>query len=188
MNHAASGGFSTTGGMKAPVDAAFGARFENRYIVECHEFEGGPLLWREEIHNLVTTQGLNDTLTKYFAGSAYTAAWYVGLINNASFSALDAADVAAQIGGSNGWIEDTAYSSPANRATLTLGSASAGSISNSGSPASFTMNASGTLNGAFISSAASSTTGILYSEASFGATQPYVSGNVITVTATLTQS
>jgi hypothetical protein len=174
---------------KAHGAGGFGIKIVNFYEVCCYAHEGGLLLWRERIKNLTVTQGLNDILTKYFTGSSYTAAWYVGLINNASFTALAAGDTSQQINGSNGWIEDTAYSGSV-RQTLTLGSASSGSISNSASPASFTMNASGTLNGAFVASTSTQSTGsggtILYGEASFSSTQPYSSGNVITVTVTLT--
>ena len=166
-----------------------GIRVANFYEVCCYAHKGGPLLWREHVKNLTVTQGLNDILSKYFAGSSYTAAWYVGLINNASFTALAACDTSAQINGTNGWIEDTAYSAGV-RQTLTLGSVSGGSVSNSASPASFTMNASGTLNGAFIATTATQGAGaggtILYGEASFSSTQAYASGNVITVTVTLT--
>jgi hypothetical protein len=176
-------------GAQARGGMPLGVRVANFYEVCCYAHKGGPLLWREHIKNLTVTQGLNDILTKYFTGSSYTAAWYVGLINNASFTALAAGDTSQQINGSNGWIEDTAYSAGV-RQTLTLGSASAGSISNTASPASFTMNASGTLNGAFIATTSTQGAGaggtVLYGEASFSSTQAYASGNVITVTVTLT--
>ncbi len=182
----------TTTGVGLMVSAAasgatpLGMKMKNIYTVRCHRSKDDmTVLWEETVENLNVTQGLNDILTKYFTGSGYTATWYVGLINNASFTALAATDTAAQIGGTNGWIEDTAYTASV-RQTLTLGSASAGSISNTSSPASFTMNASGTLNGAFVVSADTGTGGVLYGEASFSSTQPYSSGNVITVTITLT--
>ena len=176
-------------GAKAEVSSSFGTgvRIANFWEIRCYSWRYGGLLWEECVKNITVTQGLNDILTKYFTGSSYTAAWYVGLVNNASFTAFAAGDTAAQIGGTNGWIEDTAYGAGV-RQTLTLGSASSGSISNTASPASFTMNASGTLNGAFLASANSGTSGVLYAEASFGSTQPYSSGNVITVTCTLTMT
>lgn len=171
---------------KAAAGLLIGLRPRNFYTVRCHRsVEDMTVLWEETIENLTVTQGLNDILTQYFTGSAYTAAWYVGLVNNAGFTAFAATDTAAQIGGTNQWAEDTAYTASV-RQTLTLGSASAGSISNTASPASFTMNASGTLNGAFIATANTGTSGVLYGEASFSSTQPYSSGNVITVTITLT--
>jgi hypothetical protein len=52
------------------------------------------------------------------------------------------------------------------------------------------MNASGTLNGAFIATTSTQGAGaggtVLYGEASFSSTQPFSNGNVITVTITLT--
>lgn len=139
--------------------------------------------------NVVTTEGKNDTLNKYFKGSAYTAAWFVGLVNNAGFSTFAATDTAAQINGTNGWTEWTTYSESV-RQTLTLGTPSAGSVDNSASKATFTISGSGTLNGAFIASSSTKagTAGVLYGAGSFASTQSVVSTNVITVTATLTQS
>lgn len=187
---------TTTGvGMAASIKATppisdLGLRIANFYEICCFASETDrTMLWREEVRNLTVTQGLNDILTKYFKGSSYTAAWYVGLINNASFTALAAGDTSQQINGSNGWIETTAYTAGV-RQTLTLGTASAGSIDNSASPASFTMNAGGTLNGAFIATTSTQGAGaggtVLYGEASFSSTQPFSNGNVITVTITLT--
>lgn len=154
----------------------------------------GRILWIECVKNLAVTQGLNDLLTNYFKGSSYTAAFYMGLINNANFSALAATDTAAKIttgapsGGTNGWSESNAYSG--NRPTLTLGSASAGSISNTSSPAVFNINAMVTINGAFLATNATvgSVSGILYSEVSFGTTRSFSGsgGETLTVTYTLT--
>lgn len=162
-----------------------GVKMHNVYRIR--GWRKGELLWTEEIPNLTVTEGLNDILTQYFKGSVYTATWFVGLINNASFSALAAGDTAAQINGSNGWIEATAYSQSV-RQTLTLGSASAGSIDNSASAASFSINATITLNGAFVvsNSTKAGTSGKLYGEASFAATRSLINGDTVTVTVTLT--
>jgi hypothetical protein len=48
------------------------------YEFECFD-KYGNLKWEERVKNLITNEGLNDVLNKYFKGSAYTAAWYVGL-------------------------------------------------------------------------------------------------------------
>lgn len=145
------------------------------------------LIWFEEVKNLVTTQGLNDVLSKYFKGSSYTAAWFMGLVNNASFSAFAAGDTAAQIGGSNGWLEATAYSESV-RQTVTLGSASAGSIDNSASKAVFSINGTVTVKGAFVvsTSTKAGTTGVLYGEATFASARSMFSGDSLTVGVTLT--
>lgn len=194
MTHISKVGIVAASLMGAAQGLTAGVALRNRYEVECHD-SAGVLLWREDIYNLVTTEGLNDLLSKYLKGATYTAAFFVGLIDNASFGALGATDTAARIvaAGSinspttNNWGESQAYSESL-RQTLTLGSASAGSIDNSASKAVFTMNATKTINGIFIAtlSTKGGTTGVLYGEASFGTAQPVISGNTITVTVTLT--
>lgn len=156
--------------------------------VECRDKDGN-LKWTEEVKNIITTEGKNDALTQYLKGSSYTATWYVGLIDNASFSAIAVGDTAAQIGGTNGWTECTGYSN-STRVTWTGGTASAGSIDNSASAAVFNINATKTVNGAFLVSTNTKggTTGKIYAEVSFGSTRSVISGDTLTVTYTLTLS
>lgn len=162
-------------------------KLRNVYRFECRDAAGN-LKWVEEVKNLTVNQGLNDLLSKYFKGSSYTAGWFVSLIDNASFSALAAGDTAAQINGTNGWIE-VSYVSNATRPALTLGSVSGESVDNSASPAAFNINGGGgTLNGAFVvsSSVLAGTSGVLYGEASFSSTRAVTSGDTVNVTVTLT--
>lgn len=176
--------------MSAQIDAhaplSIGMWGKNTYRFECRDSEGR-LKWIEERQNLIVTEGLNDALTKYFKGSGYTAAWYVGLVDNAGFSALAATDTAAQIGGSNGWAECVGYSD-GTRPALTLGSASAGSIDNTASKAVFHINATKTLYGGFVvsDSTKGGTSGLIYGEAAFASTRSVVSGDTVTVTVSLT--
>lgn len=139
--------------------------------------------WADGFSNLVTTAGKNDLLTQYLKGSAYTAAWFVGLIDNAGFTAINAADTAASHAG---WSESSAYSN-GTRPALTLGTASAGSIDNSASKASYTINATATINGAFTitNSTKGGTTGTLYSAGSFGTPRSVISGDTLQVQVTL---
>jgi hypothetical protein len=141
--------------------------------------------WVEDISNLVATVGKNDLLTNYFKGSSYTAAFYVGLVDNASFSAYNAADTMSSHAG---WLESVAYSN-STRPALTLGTAASGSLDNSASKASFTINTSATLDGAFITtnSTKSGTTGTLYSCGAFsGGDRTVSNGDTLQVQATLT--
>jgi hypothetical protein len=153
-------------------------RFE--YTVTCHD-RYGRLKWREEIPNLVTNVGRDDVLDKYFKGSTYTAAWFVGLKGSGSAAAGDTAASHA------GWSEVTAYSESV-RQTLTLGSVSGQSVSNSASKAVFSINGTATVAGAFIISnnTKGGTTGILYSAGDFAASRSVASGDTVRVTATLT--
>lgn len=164
----------------------FGSVTRNTYVFRCYGAQG-KLKWEETIKNLTTTEGRNDELTQYLKGSSYTAAWFVGLIDNASFTAIAVTDTAAQINGTNQWIECTAYTQ-STRPALTLGSASAGSIDNSGSLATFTINATKTIHGGFVvsNSTKAGTSGKIYGEGAFSADRSLASGDTLTVQATLT--
>lgn len=158
-----------------------GIRLENHYHVECIGADG-KVKWIEDIDNLVVTVGLNDSLDKHLKGSAYTAAWYVGLTTSSdTFAAADTMSSHA------GWAESTVYSN-ATRPALTLGTVSAGSVDNSASKASFNINATGTIGGAFVvsDSTKSGTTGILYGGAAFTADRSVASGDTLNVTVTCT--
>lgn len=176
---------SSTVGLVAP--AVFKELFDISSVwhVECRGADGA-LKWTEDVHNLVTTAGKNDILTQYFKGSAYTAAWFVGLVDNAGFTAYAAGDTMAS---HTGWTEGVPYSN-GTRVAWTGGSAAAGSIDNSGSVAAFSINATLTVRGAFLcsNSTKSGTTGVLYCEADFSAARSVLSGDTLNVTVTLSVS
>lgn len=96
-----------------------------RYDVVCLGPDG-QVKWVDVIDNLVVTVGKNDLLDKYLQ-NAWTPAWYMGLVDNTSFSTYAAGDTLASHAG---WLEIvTGYSwsgSTTNRATMGWNSASAG--------------------------------------------------------------
>lgn len=148
------------------------------YTVECYDAAGN-LKWSDQIKNLVVTVGKNDLLDKYFAGSAYTAAWYLGLINSGgTYAAADTMSSHA------GWTENTGYSA-ATRPAPAWSAAASGSKSTTATA--FSINASGTIGGAFLTSNStkSGTTGILYSAGNFtGGNRTVASGDTLNVTYT----
>lgn len=154
------------------------------FTITCYDKDGN-LKWEDSAKNLVVNEGLKDMNDKYFSGSGYTAAWYLGLITGPSAStSFVAGDTLATHGG---WTEDTNYSG--NRKAVTFGAATTADpsvISNSGSPAQFTMNGTTTIAGAFLTTVASGTSGILFSEADFQSPgdRAVVSGDVLNVTYT----
>lgn len=184
---------------KSPISLAFGAAAglmaaaavgENFHVPRVHyqlECIGadGKVKWTEEIDNLVTNVGRADVINRYFKLSALPANWFIGLIDNASFSAVANADTLASHAG---WLESTAYTG--SRKTWTGGSVTGtttASVDNSASPGAFAINATATINGCFLCDASSGTSGILYSAASFsGGNRAVVSGDTLNVTATLT--
>jgi hypothetical protein len=133
----------------------------------------------------VVNQGLQDMNAKYFVGSAYTAAWYLGLVTGpASGTTFAAGDTLASHAG---WTEDTNYAG--SRKACTFGTATTADpsvITNSLNTASFTMNATTTIAGAFLTNVASGTSGVLFSASDFQAPgdRAVVNGDVLVVTYT----
>lgn len=157
------------------------------YMVQCHDADGN-LKWEAEAFNLVVNGGLQDMNSKYFTGSSYTAAWYLGLYGAASSNNPAAGDTMSSHAG---WTEVTAYSQ-ATRPACTFGTPTTANPSvatNSASPATFSINGTTTVGGAFLTSnnTKGGTTGTLYSAADFSAPgdRSVVSGDTLTVTYTL---
>jgi len=150
------------------------------YNVQCVGPDG-QVKWTDSIENLVVTVGKNDLLDKYFAGSAYTAAWYLGLVDGASTPTYAAGDTLASHAG---WTESTAYTGT-NRATVAWNAASAGSKASTAT--SFSINATATIAGALltVTQVRATTTGVLYSAGSFtGGNRSVANGDTLNVTYT----
>ena len=64
--------------------------------------------------NAITDQGRQKMLDVMFDSATHITAWYMGIVDSTSYSALAAGDSYAQIGGSNGWHEYTNYTDDAN--------------------------------------------------------------------------
>ena len=157
------------------------------YKIQCHDAQGN-LKWEAESKNLVVNVGLQDMNAKYFTGSAYTAAWYIGLYGAGATNTPAASDTMSSHAG---WTENTGYSN-ATRPACTFGTPTTANPSvatNSASPASFTINATSTVGGAFLvsNSTKGGTTGTLYSAADFGSPgdRSVANADVLTVTYTL---
>ena len=160
-------------------------RFGGVFHVQCFDKDGN-LKWETTEHNLVVNEGLQDLNTKYFKGSSYSAAWYLGLITGpASGTTYAAGD---NLTTHSGWTEFTNYSG--SRKTVSFGTATTADpsvISNSASPSQFTITgAGGTVAGAFLCTVASGTSGILFSESDFQSPgdRAVVAGDIINVTYT----
>ena len=148
------------------------------YGVLCFD-ENGDLVWSREFTNLVVNQGLDYILN---TGAVTGIAVYMGLVSGATTPTFAAADTLAS---HSGWTEFTSYTQTAYP-TITWGTPSAGSMS--GSAVSFSINASGTVAGAFTLSDATlqNTTGNLYSEGAFsGGNAAVQNGYTLQVTPTL---
>jgi len=152
------------------------------FTVTCLDKDGNEK-WVDIAPNLVVNTGLQSMNTQFFTGSAYTAAWYIGLVNGTSatttFSGGDTLATHA------GWTENSSYSGTRKAASFSAATlADPSNINNSASSASFTMNANATIAGAFLANVTSGTTGLLFSAADFQSPgdRTVVSGDVLNVT------
>lgn len=161
-------------------------RITGRYSVECRDADG-KLRWSDAIENTVVTVGKNLILDQALAGSAYTAADFLGLISSASYSSISAADTMSSHAG---WLEAGSANAPTfsgNRGTAAWSAASAGAKALSAS-LSFSITGTGTIKGAFMVGGASavntvgSTAGVLISAGLFtGGDRAVLSGDTVSV-------
>jgi hypothetical protein len=124
---------------------------------------------------MIVNVGLDYILDQFFGSDVF----YVGLKGSGTIAAADTMASHA------GWSEVTDYDE-AVRQTLTMGSASSQSIDNSASVATFTISASVTVAGYFLTTVDTKggTTGTLVSAGDFTAAQSVVDDDVIEITLT----
>jgi hypothetical protein len=173
-------------GLTCNTKAGEAAQATGKYYVECHDKDGN-LKWTAESKNLVVNVGL-----QYMAGTALTSVaqittWYLGLYGAGASNTPAAGDTMSSHAG---WTEVVAYSN-ATRVAATLATATTANpsvVTNSASPASFSINGTATIGGAFLTSgsAKSGTAGTLFSAADFGSPgdRSVVSGDTLSVTYT----
>jgi hypothetical protein len=156
------------------------------FTVQCIGADG-QVKWEENLKNLVVNQGLQDMNTQYFKGVTYTATWYLGLYGAAASNNPTASDTAAS---HPGFTEIVPYSN-ATRPAATFAAATTADpsvITNSASPASFSIDATATVGGAFLISdnTKSGSTGVLFSASDFAAPgdRAVSTGDTINVTYT----
>lgn len=154
------------------------------FTVTCFDKDGN-LKWEAKSPNLVVNVGLQDMNTKYFKGSGYTAAWYIGLYGSGATNDPAASDTMSSHAG---WTEVTAYSQ-STRPAATFGTATTADpsvIDNSGSVAVFSINGTTTVGGAFLTSdnTKGGTSGTLFSAADFQSPgdRSVVNGDTLNVT------
>lgn len=160
----------------------FGIDLHTQYEIDC--YRDGQLLWTDGFQNLVTVVGKNQLLDACFFSGAVTPTWFIGLVGTTSFTGFDEGDTMASHAG---WVEAVPYSNATRPAYVPAASA-AGSMSNAASRALFTINATKTLEGAFLVNIGtkSGTLGVLYGEGAFVTPRNVISGDVLSIKITLT--
>jgi hypothetical protein len=182
----AKAGENIAAGLVAGTQSGEAAKATGKYTVECFDKDGN-LKWKAETPNLVVNVGL-----QYMAGSALTSTtqittWYLGLYGAGASNTPAASDTMSS---HIGWTENTTYSN-ANRPTATFVAATNANpsvVTNTASPATFNINGTTTIGGAFLTSSNTKggTTGTLFSAADFQAPgdRSVVNGDTLNVTYT----
>ena len=158
------------------------AKLSGRYVVE-HRDRDEDIKAIFNFPNGITDEGMNHILDTQFHGSTPVTTWYIGLVDNAGWSAFADADT---LSSHAGWVESTSYTE-SNRVTWAEDAASSRSITNS-STADFSVNATGNLKGIFVSSnnvKSTGNTGTLWSTAAFSSVVATANGDTLKVTYTV---
>ena len=173
-------------GLTCNLKAGEDAKATGVFHIICRDKDGN-LKWEAQSKNLVVNVGL-----QYMAGSALTSVtqittWYLGLYGAGASNTPAAGDTMSSHAG---WTEVVAYSN-ATRVAATFATATTANpsvVTNSASPATFNINGTTTVGGAFLTSgsAKSGTTGTLFSAADFGSPgdRSVVSSDTLSVTYT----
>ena len=160
-----------------------------KFLFECYDKDGN-LKWVDEMENLVVNVGL-----QYMAGTSLDGAtarittWFIGLTGPASSTSVQASDTMLS---HNGWVEATPYSN-ATRPAATFAAATTANpsvVTNTANKASFSINATATVGGAFLVGGAvnvadqkGGTQGTLFSAKTFtGGDRSVVNGDTLQVT------
>ena len=176
---------AVAGGLIAGTKHTEIAKATGRFRMECYDKDGN-LKWSAESQNLVVNVGL-----QYMAGVALTStaqitAWYIGLYGAGASNTPAAGDTMASHAG---WTEVTPYAGTRPAATFAAATnANPSVVTNTASPASFSINATQVVGGAFLTSnnTAGGSTGVLFSAADFQSPgdRSVVSGDTLNVTYT----
>ena len=168
-----------------------GLKATGRFVIECFD-KDGKLKWVDDSKNLVVNVGL-----QYMAGTALDGStaritsWYLGLYGAASSNNPAAGDTMSSHAG---WTEVTDYTEATRPAATFVAATTANPsvVTNSASKAQFTMNATVTVGGAFLTSnnTKGGTSGTLFSAKDFNSPgdRSTVSGDVVLVTYTFSLS
>jgi len=163
---------------KLDVDLALRGRFQFEH------YRDGKLFNIYDILNDIVNEGKNKIFNTMFNDSTpvANASWCIGLISATGFSALAATDTMAS---HPGWTEFTSFTQ-ANRVAWGSGNSVAQQATNA-TPATFNINAAGTLKGGFVVSnnTKGGTSGILWATAQFSSDIPVTNGDEMKITYTV---
>jgi hypothetical protein len=165
-----------------------GAMALGKFTMSCYD-KDGKLKWSAEEKNLVVNVGLqymcSVALTAGATAQPQITAWYIGLYGAGASNNPAAGDTLLSHAG---WTEVNPYTGNRKACTFVAATTANPSVAtNSASVASYAITGTQVVGGAFLCSAASGTTGTLFSAADFSAPgdRSVVSGDTLNVTYTL---
>lgn len=168
------------------------ARAMGKYFFECYDKDGN-LKWTAESKNLVVNVGLQYMAGAALTGTSVLAGFYIGLYGAGASNTPAASDTMSSHAG---WTENTTYSN-ATRPAATFAAATTANpsvVTNTASKASFSINGTTTIGGAFLVGGTSGggagnadqkngTGGTLFSASDFtGGDRSVVNGDTLQVT------
>lgn len=152
---------------------------KGKFCIE--QIRNGKKIEKREFRNGITEVGFNSLLDIMFHGSAQLNTWYLGLIDNSGFVALSSSDTMAS---HSGWNENEDYSE-STRVEWAEDAASGQVITNSVA-ATFNINASVAIKGAFLVSenTKGGSSGTLWCTAAFTSVLNLVASDQLKITYT----
>ena len=149
-----------------------------KFFVE-HRNKDGKLIGLYRIPNGIVDEGMEKILDDMFNSGAQSATWYIGLIDNASYTGVADADTLAAHAT---WLEFTDYTG--TRKAWTSGAASARSVTNAAT-VDFTMTGGGAVRGIFTCDVTTGTAGTLWATALFSSSITVATSDVLKITYTV---
>jgi len=139
----------------------------------------GSIRWQDTAKNLVPNTALDNILDVILHGETPITTWYLGLKDTGTPAASDT------LASHSTWTENTNYTG--DRQEFVEAASSSQSVTNSASKAEFAINVDAqTIAGAFLASAATGTSGVLFSVADFtGGDKACDNGDTLQVTYTV---
>lgn len=149
-------------------------KLKGQFTIGCYNNQG-ELKWEETSSNQVTNVGVKSLLETYFAGSAQSIAWHVGLVRN-----LNALEVTDAMNFHPGWTEFTGY---LNNRPLWLPAPVNGVCMVNSPPAEFAISSAANVSGFFLTNNAvkGGNSGLLWSISALNQTQSVNVGDSLRV-------
>ena len=139
-----------------PVKPQATSNLSPRGRFQVEHWRNGRLIGQYEFPNGITDEGKDQILNTQFDAATQITTWYLGLVDNANFTALAAADTYDEINqAGNGWDEFSDYTDPGNGDSATTRpvwnpDAAASQTITNGTVVVFDITATGTIKGLFL--------------------------------------